>query len=240
MRSKRVTPSSRSSRARCDEMFDCTVCSERAAAEMLPPSATAMRAESWRRSIAGADATHRKQLFDRSLSPGVPWCSQEAALPPRSALREVRQDPPSSPSQEAERWPSPRASVSASWGHYGPAMADGAAFFDLDRTLLRGASGPVIGEALKEAGVTDRSIPGEQLIYRFYDLFGENRPSMEVTRRAVRFAAGVGAGAGAGGRRARRRRAGRRRCSPSPDRSSTSTRRRADRSCSPPPRPTTS
>jgi putative phosphoserine phosphatase/1-acylglycerol-3-phosphate O-acyltransferase len=69
-------------------------------------------------------------------------------------------------------------------------MAQGAAFFDLDRTLLRGASGPVIGEALREAGVTDRAIPGEQLIYRFYDIFGENRPSMEVTRRAVRFAQG--------------------------------------------------
>jgi len=69
-------------------------------------------------------------------------------------------------------------------------MATGAAFFDLDRTLLRGASGPVIGEALKRAGVTDRSIPGEQLVYRFYDLFGENRPSMEVTKRAVRFASG--------------------------------------------------
>ena len=69
-------------------------------------------------------------------------------------------------------------------------MADGAAFFDLDRTLLRGASGPVIGEALKRAGVTDRSIPGEQVVYRLYDLFGENRPSMEVTRRAVRFASG--------------------------------------------------
>ncbi|MFL6206020.1 MAG: HAD-IB family hydrolase [Acidimicrobiales bacterium] len=69
-------------------------------------------------------------------------------------------------------------------------MADGAAFFDLDRTLLRGASGPVIGESLKQAGVTDRSIPGEQLIYRFYDIFGENRPSMEVTKRAVRFAEG--------------------------------------------------
>lgn len=69
-------------------------------------------------------------------------------------------------------------------------MPEGAAFFDLDRTLLRGASGPIIGEALKAAGVTDRSIPGEQLIYRVYDLFGENRPSMEVTRRAVRFASG--------------------------------------------------
>jgi putative phosphoserine phosphatase/1-acylglycerol-3-phosphate O-acyltransferase len=66
----------------------------------------------------------------------------------------------------------------------------GAAFFDLDRTLLRGASAPVIGEALKAAGVTDRSIPGQQLLMRIYDLFGENRPSMEVTRRAVRFASG--------------------------------------------------
>ena len=69
-------------------------------------------------------------------------------------------------------------------------MATGAAFFDLDRTLLRGASGPIIGEALKRAGVTDRSLPGEQLVYKVYDLFGENRPSMEVTRRAVRFASG--------------------------------------------------
>jgi putative phosphoserine phosphatase/1-acylglycerol-3-phosphate O-acyltransferase len=66
----------------------------------------------------------------------------------------------------------------------------GAAFFDLDRTLLRGASGPIIGEALKSAGVTDRSVPGEQLVYKLYDLFGENRPSMEVTKRAVRFASG--------------------------------------------------
>ncbi|MGQ0832875.1 MAG: HAD-IB family hydrolase [Microthrixaceae bacterium] len=69
-------------------------------------------------------------------------------------------------------------------------MASGAAFFDLDRTLLRGASGPVIGAALKQAGVTDRSIPGEQIVYRLYDILGENRPSMEVTRRAVRFASG--------------------------------------------------
>ena len=70
------------------------------------------------------------------------------------------------------------------------AEARGAAFFDLDRTLLRGASGPIIGQALANAGVVSRSLPGEQLIYRIYDLFGENRPSMEVTRRAVRFAKG--------------------------------------------------
>ena len=66
----------------------------------------------------------------------------------------------------------------------------GAAFFDLDRTLLKGASGPVIGQALRTAGVVSRSIPGEDIVYRIYDLFGETRPSMELTRRAVRFAKG--------------------------------------------------
>jgi putative phosphoserine phosphatase / 1-acylglycerol-3-phosphate O-acyltransferase len=67
---------------------------------------------------------------------------------------------------------------------------DGAAFFDLDRTLLKGASGPVIGQALRQAGVLSRNVPGEDLVYRIYDLFGETRPSMELTRRAVRFAKG--------------------------------------------------
>ena len=66
-----------------------------------------------------------------------------------------------------------------------------AAIFDLDRTLLRGASGPVISEALREAGVmSERSIPGEGLVYRVFDLVGETRPSMILTRQAARFAKG--------------------------------------------------
>src|SRR4029453_11653474 len=45
-----------------------------------------------------------------------------------------------------------------------------AAIFDLDRTLLRGASGPVISDALREAGVlSERSLPGEGLVYRGFD-----------------------------------------------------------------------
>ena len=41
-------------------------------------------------------------------------------------------------------------------------MGREAAFFDLDRTLLRGASGPAISAALREAGVLPpRSVPGE-------------------------------------------------------------------------------
>ncbi len=67
----------------------------------------------------------------------------------------------------------------------------GAAIFDLDRTLLRGASGPVISQALREAGViSERSIPGEGLVYRLFDVIGETWPSMMLTRQAARFAKG--------------------------------------------------
>src|SRR4029450_5017193 len=68
-----------------------------------------------------------------------------------------------------------------------------AAIFALDRTLLRGASGPVISGALREAGVMpERSLPGEGLVYRVFDLVGETRPSMILTRQAARFAKGWG------------------------------------------------
>ncbi len=70
-------------------------------------------------------------------------------------------------------------------------MAEPAAFFDLDRTLLAGASGPVITEALRAAGVVpDRRIPGEGLIYRVFDTIGETLPAMLLTRQAARMANG--------------------------------------------------
>src|SRR4051812_34890673 len=70
-------------------------------------------------------------------------------------------------------------------------MGQGAAFFDLDRTLLRGASGPAIGAALRQAGVLpDRSIPGEGLLYRVFDLIGETLPSMALARQAAAVASG--------------------------------------------------
>lgn len=66
-----------------------------------------------------------------------------------------------------------------------------AAIFDLDRTLLRGASGPVLSQALRDAGViSGRSLPGEGLVYRLFDVVGETRPSMILTRQAARFAKG--------------------------------------------------
>src|SRR4051812_7446408 len=65
-------------------------------------------------------------------------------------------------------------------------MARGAAFFDLDRTLLKGASGPLINEALVDAGlVPDRQVPGMGLVYRWNDLLGESLPAMALARGAA-------------------------------------------------------
>ncbi|MDH3707345.1 MAG: HAD-IB family hydrolase [Acidimicrobiia bacterium] len=70
-------------------------------------------------------------------------------------------------------------------------MARGAAFFDLDRTLLPGASGPVISEALRSAGVLgSRTVPGEGLLFGLFDRIGETRPSMMLARQGVRFSQG--------------------------------------------------
>lgn len=68
---------------------------------------------------------------------------------------------------------------------------DDAAFFDLDRTLLAGASGPMFSTMLKRVGVIpDRAIPGEGLLFKFFDVVGETVPSMIATRQMARAAAG--------------------------------------------------
>ncbi|HWL42530.1 MAG TPA: HAD-IB family hydrolase [Ilumatobacter sp.] len=71
----------------------------------------------------------------------------------------------------------------------------GAAFFDLDRTLLRGASGPVLSDALRAAGLVSRTIPGERLLYEVFNRYGELLPSMALARQAARLAAGHSRGA---------------------------------------------
>jgi putative phosphoserine phosphatase/1-acylglycerol-3-phosphate O-acyltransferase len=61
-----------------------------------------------------------------------------------------------------------------------------AAFFDLDRTLLRGGSGPVLAEALQRAGaIPKRSLPGQGLIYKAYDRFGESLTGIALARAAA-------------------------------------------------------
>lgn len=66
-------------------------------------------------------------------------------------------------------------------------MADAAAIFDLDRTLLKGSSSAALNEALFEAGLTARrSVPGQGLMLRAYELGGESLPSMALARLAAR------------------------------------------------------
>ena len=68
--------------------------------------------------------------------------------------------------------------------------ARSAAFFDLDRTLLSGASGPAISAALRTAGLMgDRGLPGQDFLFQAFNIFGENRPAMMLTRQAASLAA---------------------------------------------------
>jgi putative phosphoserine phosphatase/1-acylglycerol-3-phosphate O-acyltransferase len=69
-------------------------------------------------------------------------------------------------------------------------MAEAAAFFDLDRTLLAGASGPVLTEAMRTAGLVPRSIPGERLLYGLFNTLGETLPGMALARQAATLARG--------------------------------------------------
>ncbi len=66
----------------------------------------------------------------------------------------------------------------------------GAAFFDLDRTLLAGASGEVFSHAMREAGLVSRTIPGENMLFKLFNTIGETLPSMALARQAVTFAKG--------------------------------------------------
>ncbi len=66
-----------------------------------------------------------------------------------------------------------------------------AAIFDLDRTLVRGATGPAISSSLREVGLLGgTSIPGEGLVFGVFGLVGETRLAMEAARRSVHLAAG--------------------------------------------------
>jgi putative phosphoserine phosphatase/1-acylglycerol-3-phosphate O-acyltransferase len=66
----------------------------------------------------------------------------------------------------------------------------GAAFFDLDRTLLAGASGEVFSHAMKAAGLVSRSLPGESFLYKLFNTVGETVPSMALARQAAVLARG--------------------------------------------------
>ena len=71
----------------------------------------------------------------------------------------------------------------------------GAAFFDLDRTLLSGGTGPMLARAMRQLGVVTRSLPGERLLYGMFDLIGETLPSIALARQATLVARGRHVGA---------------------------------------------
>jgi putative phosphoserine phosphatase/1-acylglycerol-3-phosphate O-acyltransferase len=75
------------------------------------------------------------------------------------------------------------------------APAHSAVFVDLDRTLLRSASGPIVQEALVAEGVltSGRGVPGDFLLYAFYERFGETAPFIALARAAARVMRGKSA-----------------------------------------------
>jgi putative phosphoserine phosphatase/1-acylglycerol-3-phosphate O-acyltransferase len=72
------------------------------------------------------------------------------------------------------------------------AEAGGAVFVDLDRTLLRVASGPTLHDAMVAEGVISagQRLPGDGLMYGFYNRFGESVPFIGLARAAARFMGG--------------------------------------------------
>ena len=66
-----------------------------------------------------------------------------------------------------------------------------AAIFDLDRTLLAGASGPILGEALRHVGLLSSERSGlESIAFRIFDTIGETLPTMLLSRQGARVAKG--------------------------------------------------
>ncbi len=96
------------------------------------------------------------------------------------------------------------ADVDAPRRRYRGEMAAASVFVDLDRTLLRGPSGPVLHAALEEEGVVPpgRHLPGEGALYRMYRIFGESAAFIGLARAAASAMAGASA---EGARRAGKR-----------------------------------
>lgn len=65
-----------------------------------------------------------------------------------------------------------------------------AAIFDLDRTLIAGSSAEVFGAKLADVGVATPSVPGQSLLFKLYEKFGEDPVSMRLARQSARLFAG--------------------------------------------------
>jgi putative phosphoserine phosphatase/1-acylglycerol-3-phosphate O-acyltransferase len=66
-----------------------------------------------------------------------------------------------------------------------------AAFFDLDRTILRGGSGPIYSRAMRELGLgPEREVPGLNGLFKIFDVVGESRVTMAAVKHGIRFTEG--------------------------------------------------
>jgi putative phosphoserine phosphatase / 1-acylglycerol-3-phosphate O-acyltransferase len=72
-----------------------------------------------------------------------------------------------------------------------PLAGRSAAFFDLDRTLLPGGSGPVFAETLARLGVKTPHIPGQEFLFKLFDLLGESYIVMQLARQSASRAKGL-------------------------------------------------
>ena len=70
-------------------------------------------------------------------------------------------------------------------------MTRTAAFFDLDRTILPGGSGPVFAATLERLGVKTPRIPGQQWMFKLFDAVGESFVVMQLARQASRRTKGL-------------------------------------------------
>ena len=65
-------------------------------------------------------------------------------------------------------------------------MSLAAAFFDLDRTLIRSSSAPVFARYIADAGITEHhDIPLANLFLKFYEEVGESRLTMAPAKLSV-------------------------------------------------------
>lgn len=70
-------------------------------------------------------------------------------------------------------------------------MPSAAAFFDLDRTLIRSSSAPIFARHMADAGITQhRDIPLANLFLKFYEEIGESRLTMAPAKLSVRASKG--------------------------------------------------
>ncbi len=64
-------------------------------------------------------------------------------------------------------------------------MPQAAAIFDLDRTLLAGASASVFASTMRAAGLMGPALPGERFVSGLFETFGESLPLLALTRQAA-------------------------------------------------------